>query len=185
MNNKTPSKYLVYFLFLLGITIVSCTPTPTQMTLQAPVDVDVKFADSHGLTVSAVCSQSLARKGTFQLKSHGKVPIEKVRIDFSLSKTGFDKKRCLILDPVSKEKTQLIKDSEFAENDISLSQLQLDQKVFSKKMKSEQTLEVDGLEPGVTYFYRILIPNSSNNRWISSHTLRLTAPICPLDNFEK
>jgi len=41
------------------------------------------------------------------------------------------------------------------------------------------TIELEGLEPGLTYFWRVCTLNEDG--WIPSEIIRCEAPICPAD----
>ena len=104
---------------------------------------------------------------------------DNLRLDVSVFKKGFETNKFALL---YKSKQTRIMDQKLFPKRQMANALNLTAMDVSQVEANQNVLyKLEGLEPGLTYFWRVLRENKDT--WETSEVIRITAPTCPLDNY--
>ncbi len=135
--------------------------------------------------VEVSCSDTKPRTAVARLTwAANKRSFDKQRLDVTIYKGGFEKNLFTILYPL--QKGQKFQTSSFAKlsDRSSNKSLYLNcERINVDKRNGSATIEIEGLEPGLNYYMRVL--NLNKRGWVPGGTVRFEVPICPADMIEE
>lgn len=156
--------------------------------LKRPV-VERQAADAapagSAVKITAVCSQTKPGVVEVYLEWPGQMQAaENLRVDITYFKKGFNSNRYAILYPLQSAKKARVADPKLARQLESVSGLEL-QSVSMTRGEAGQNavLQLEGLDPGKTYFWRI--SQRAERNWLADEVIRIEAPTCPVDYIER
>lgn len=139
-----------------------------------------------GPIIFALCSQTKPRTAeayvqwpAAQLKS-----FDKMRLDVTFYKQGFNTNRYAIIWPLQQNKKARLADPKMAQSPEVMAGLELEVISMSRGDAGQPAvLKLEGLDPGKTYYWRVL--RQGQRDWQSSEVIRIEAPTCPVDMIDK
>lgn len=177
-------------LLLAAIVICSslgcATAQPDKTTDPAAINLPVLSGDINvvaAFRVEVSCSQTKPRTGIAELSWRTEKRLfNKQRLDVTVYKQGFEKDLYTILWPIRAEQQfQIPRSNKLEETSRALALNAVNVNVDEKQ--DSIVVKLEGLEPGLVYFWRIC--TLSNKGWRPSSVVRCEAPVCPADMKEE
>ena len=157
-----------------------CEPESLGLPILKP---DTSFVQNY--RVEAFCSETKIRTGVARVSwSADGLIFDRQRLDITTYKNGFKQGFFTLLCPL--EEGQRFREAGKAQLPDRPDKEKLFltvQKVVVDSSKNVITLEVAGLEPGLTYLWRVL--TFQKKGWFPGGTKRVLAPVCPADEIQE
>lgn len=180
-------KKLLIVVILVGSSLGCATAQPDNKVddptaINLPVlsgDINVVGA----FHIEVFCSQTKPRTGMAKLSWRtDKRLFSKQRLDVTVYKQGFEKDLYTILWPIRAEQQfQIPRSNKLEETSRALALNAVNVNVDEKQ--DSIVVKLEGLEPGLVYFWRVC--TLSNKGWRQSSVVRCEAPVCPADMKEE
>jgi hypothetical protein len=168
--------------------ILGCTTKPPNRQEEDVIDLSILATDTSAVRDfrwEVFCSETKLRTGvvslTWRTDAHF---FDKQRLDITVYKGGFEKDLYTILWPLKKDQKFRTSRRVKLPNRSSNQSLYLNvEEINVDTQKNLVSTKLDGLEPGLNYFCRVLTLDKKG--WIPGKIVRWQAPICPADIEEK
>lgn len=183
----------LFVLFLLLTLIITCgtkppnnnAPNGTPVLDRPVLEMDTGFISNFHIEV--FCSDVKLRTGNALLTWNSEEKyFDKQRLDLTIYKNGFEINIFTTLWPLKENQefqtTKMVELPNRVDNQsLFLNTIAVD---INKQEKSV-LVELEGLTPGLTYFWRIL--TLTKKGWVPGIIIRSEAPVCPSDsdNYDK
>ncbi len=166
--------------------VIACTTRPPWKDPDV-LNLPILPPDSslvNNLQCQSYCSETKLRTGVALLTwDADKRLIRKQRIDVTVYKHGFETRTYTILWP-------LRKDQRFQTSDMANIPDRPDRQLLYLKVNKADwnrhtntiSIELEGLQPGLNYFWRVLTLEKQG--WRPGITIRCVGPVCPADTEE-
>ncbi len=175
-----------WFCFLLlpmqaqKIEITAEYPELTLPVVQARSSV----LEASGIEITVECSRFKPRTGIATIKwIEPQRSLADRRLDLAVHKEAFENELFATVWPIEYGKESRLYNRTRYPNEALTRGLRLTtSEVNPSRGGSASTVKLEGLEPGLNYFWRVLKRDA--NGWISEGVIRIQAPTCPAD-FER
>ena len=166
-------------LWLSLLVVLAVTMSVPQVAAKRPV-TQADAPPLRDLTATTSCSDTVPWRGLARLTwSTDAGPIANLRLDVTVYKGGFENQMFATLWPFERGRTFETRDTRLPDRpDKAMVNLKLTD-VQTPAQQSVTTVAIDGLEPGVLYFWRLL--TRAPQGWTPIGFARASGPVCPND----
>lgn len=181
-----PRFGIVVRCFLLVFLLTGCAvaateaPAPLERTVKQP-EVPAPEKEAGGLLIETFCSPTRIRTGVARLSWETKPElVESQRIEVTIFKDGFQKGLFGSMIPLKPR--QPFQPPEVKEPELRALAPVTDLRLADVRFEREQgvnNIEVEGLEPGLIYFWRLF--TLIDDEWVPGETVQVEAPVCVAD----
>ncbi len=155
--------------------------TEVYPELNLPIAQQRSLTQESTVEITAECSLLKPRTGlvTINWKEQQRSFAE-YRLDLTTRKGGFDNELFATVWPIRYgNESKLINRKRYPSEDLTRGLKLSTSAVNPSRNSSPSTVTLEGLEPGINYFWRVLRRDESG--WTTSEVIRIEAPTCPVD----
>jgi hypothetical protein len=199
MSKKLTGGYLMQFLskfprlsaiMMLLCLLVACAGTAQikepcdPEALGLPIlQPDTSYVQSYH--VEAFCSETKIRTDVARVSwSADELIFDRQRLDVTTYKNGFEQGFFTLLCPLEEgQRFREAGNAQLPDRPDKQKLFLMVQKAMVDSSKNVITLEVEGLEPGLIYLWRVL--TFQQKGWYPGGTKRVLAPVCPADEIQE